>query len=157
MWSGVAITLLFVVARLYTRWRLFRRFRVDDYLVILAWIIFLVQAIWEQTHLEIGYLLVGLQDGSITTLPSDFLNRVEEYTIGGFITFVLFTSSLYCIKLSFLLLFRRLGENITGQWILWWTVTVITGIFYILMFATYDYSCVFAPISELLGNVLTYN
>lgn len=66
-------------------------------------------------------ILAGLE------LPdADFESIIEPYFKSTAAVIILFYSSLWSIKISFLLFFRRLGMNVKNQKLLWWPVFGIT-------------------------------
>jgi hypothetical protein len=56
--------------------------------------------------------------------------------------------ALWCIKFSFLAFFRRLGHNVKGQKVLWWTVLFLTTTGLAISVGVIDYHCMFATLEH---------
>ena len=142
MWGGTALSALFIIARVYARISAFKRLFLDDYLVFAAWFMYLGSAIiWQ---LFKGYLYedelvsAGLQVPNLQTIPQDTV----IYLRASLAVIILFYTSLWFIKFSFLVFFRRLGDKVKGQKILWWVVFGLTLVTWIITtFGTPHYSC----------------
>ena len=61
---------------------------------------------------------------------------------------VFFYTSLWAVKTSFLLFFRRLGHNVTGQKVLWWCVFAFTLASYFVCIGDIQYSCLASPLEN---------
>lgn len=120
MWSGVAISACFVSFRIFLRIRGFRKLFADDALVLTAWFMLLARSIILQIDRGLLYLQWAAD-------KQEYLPHMAS-TVA---TSVLFLTGLWAVKLSFLIFFRRLGQNVSGQKYLWWSITgftVISGI-----------------------------
>ncbi len=78
------------------------------------------------------------------------LDDSERYYKGSIIVFVLFFTSLWAVKLAFLLFFRRLGRNVKSQNVIWWSVFVVTFSSYFVCIGTIQYICLGAPVMEIV-------
>lgn len=90
------------------------------------------------------------------TPPTDFkpsyLSYFRRYSYGANISFMLMYTSLWSVKLSFLLFFYRLGPRlITGIKWHWWSVAVVTMVAYPVTFTTYPYYCSFGTLEQVLS------
>lgn len=111
--------------RLTVRIKVFRQLFADDYFVIAACAMSLANAILWQTQQTRLYDLIRLQFGKTLYTPS-----AEAYSLlfnKYVIAFnILFYSSLWAVKLSFLLFFRRLDKSVRRKRYWWWFVLVVT-------------------------------
>ncbi|KAJ4346702.1 uncharacterized protein N0V89_010634 [Didymosphaeria variabile] len=87
--------------------------------------------------------------------PTDFdpnlLVYVRKYSYGVNICYMLMYTSLWCVKLSFLLFFYRLGPRlIQGMKWHWWGVAIFTMLAYGATFATYPYMCSFGTYEQIM-------
>lgn len=140
LWGGVALTLLFFAFRIYFRIKSFHRLFWDDCLVLMAWLMILANAIvWHYTKDGL-YLLLSVQSGRQLP-PQDFGPKVEEYLHHSIAILVLFYSSLWCVKLSFLIFFRGLGPNVQRQKRIWWSILALVVASYFLVLGTIQWHC----------------
>ena len=72
---------------------------------------------------------------------ADFTPIFESYLKSTAAVNILFYSSLWSIKISFLILFRRLGTNVRHQKLLWWPVFAFTIATYFACIGATQYSC----------------
>ncbi|KAI0513193.1 hypothetical protein F5B22DRAFT_648004 [Xylaria bambusicola] len=139
-WTATWVSFTLVIFRLATRAKSSRTLLVEDYLVILAWLLLLVSAVLWQIKSSVLYWMYDIQSGKVApTLEfpieySAFLRLVVAWN-----TF--FYSSLWAVKFSFLFFFRRLGSNVSVGRIWWWVVTTVTLAGLIASIADIDYKC----------------
>jgi hypothetical protein len=114
----------FVLFRVLVRINVFRKLYADDYLVIGAWILLLISAIIWQTQQRVLYTFYTLlydgilPDPTFTSSWGMFL-KLENTLL------VIFYTSLWTVKLSFLLFFRRLGLRAsTYRLTAWWWIVL---------------------------------
>lgn len=121
----MAVSLCFLLFRLYVRIKSFRRLYSDDYVIIAAWGMLLATAILWQTVIHDLYEQYAVASGR-TAFPSDFVAGETHlmHTLAPLL--VLFYTCLWAVKLSLLLFFQRLGSKVKGQRIWWWSILVIT-------------------------------
>lgn len=81
-------------------------------------------------------------DAAFVDKHTAFLRALVPFTI-------LFYSTLWLVKLSFLIFFRRLGSKVKGQKIWWWFILVVTVLTWLACIADIDYRC-------LLDSYLSY-
>ncbi|KAL8866795.1 MAG: hypothetical protein Q9174_006079 [Haloplaca sp. 1 TL-2023] len=145
LWTGTAVSLCFLVFRLVVKIRSFRRVYSDDCLVIFSWVLLLGSAaLWQVQSVNL-YELYAVESGQ-KPLTLGFIDTNTELLRSLTPFAILFYTCLWVIKLSFLLFFRRLGLNVRGQKIWWWTVLVITVLTWIATIADNDYKCSLEPI-----------
>lgn len=100
-----------------------------------------------------AYFLYWMYDVSNgKALPSEAF--FEQYTT--FLPFVvvwnyLFYSSLWAVKLSFLIFFRRLGSKTKSHRIWWWVVLLLTIGAWVGCIADIDYPCTLGDLSYILS------
>ena len=86
-----------------------------------------------------------------TDMDPNHLTYVRKYSYGANISYMLMYTSLWCVKLSFLLFFYRLGPSlISGMKWHWWGVSVFTMLAYCATFATYPYMCSFGTYEQII-------
>ena len=141
----VGVSLGFLLFRIYVRLWVFRRLLDDDILVILAWLIlFACIILWlVQKKLALVYSSYHIGYGGQT--PSKYyLEHLTNWLRILFAQLFLNMIGLWCIKFSFLALFRRLGQNVQGQKILWWVVFTLTTIGLAISIGVGYFPCIFA-------------
>lgn len=135
--------------RLLACWRTFKRFWVDDILVIFAWLLTLGSAIDWQIIARKMYQAVAIAEAQLRPLPPTFATDAESLLRGTLVVDLFYPCSLWAIKMSFLLFFRRLGHNVTGQNFLWWSVLGFTVASYLVCIRIIQYSCFVTPFSQV--------
>lgn len=146
----------FLTVRLYARWRSFKRLWIDDAFVIFAWLLALLTAIGWQVFARYMYQFKAVTRGKLWPEPVNFVKNSEKYYRGSVIVNVFFYTSLWAVKFSFLLFFRRLGKNVSG-WhrAFFWTVLGFTIATYLVCLGDIHYSCLTSPLSELAQHCST--
>jgi hypothetical protein len=100
---------------LYIRLSVFRRLFADDALVCAAWLMTLANAIIWQRASSNMYLTLLVGASVLDYFPSDVLARMGAFLRAVFASYLLFYSTLWSIKLSFLIFFRKLGQKVRRQ------------------------------------------
>lgn len=72
---------------------------------------------------------------------ANFASVSESYFKSTIAVIILFYTSLWSIKISFLLFFRRLGNNVKHQKIFWWPVFGFTVATYLACIGSIQYPC----------------
>lgn len=141
MWAGVAISFCFLLFRFYVRLKIFRRLHIEDPFVLAAWLLNLVNAIvWQKTANHL-YSVIAVESGEIDMLSPEFLSNVYVGLHSLFACYLFYYTALWSIKLSFLLFFRNLGNDIRRQRLLWYCVFVYTIASYVTCLGMIDYKC----------------
>lgn len=140
IWGGVALTLLFFAFRIYLRIKSFHRLFWDDLLVLMAWLMILANAIIWHYAKDGLYLLMNIQSGRQLP-PRNFGPKVGQYLHHSIAILVLFYSSLWCVKLSFLIFFRGLGQNLQRQKKIWWSILALVVVSYFSVLGTIQWHC----------------
>lgn len=144
-WGGVVIAAAFFASRIYIRIITFRKLFMDDLLALLAWLMFFVSTILWQLYAKYLYQNLAVSSGQLFPPPPSFENDTITYLKATVAVIIFFYSSLWMVKFSFLVLFRRLGSKVKGQTIHWWIVTAITVASWIATFGTLEYPCLVPP------------
>jgi ABC-type enterochelin transport system permease subunit len=137
--------------RLVARWATFKKFWFDDAFVIFAWMLALGTAIdWQLVAWKM-YEFVSVTSGQIRSPSPDFVADTESYYKGSLAVLVFYYSSLWAVKISFLLFFKRLGQNVRGQKVLWWSIFGLTLATYLVCIGDIQYSCLVVPLPKLVA------
>lgn len=142
--------LLFFTFRVYTRVKVFRRLFWDDALVFIAWLLLLAIAILEKVMKGPMHQMVASSGGELVA-PPEFIQQLRSYARGLVVFYWLYFTGLWAIKLSFLLFFRRLGNRVRGQSLIWWTVLALTIASFFTVVAVIDYRCLLGSMDVMLG------
>lgn len=86
---------------------------------------------------------------------SDFAFRSGKFFKSAAAVIILFYSSLWSIKISFLFFFRRLGTNVRHQKRLWWSIFCFTLATYFACIGSIQYSCLVRPFLYLAEHCAT--
>ena len=149
----MAVSFAFLVFRICVRLKFFRRLYIDDTMVIAAWLMTVANAAIWQGAIEPLYLTVGITSGQVATPPSDYATTTFfVYTHSQFATIVLYSTSLYTTKLSFLFFFRILGDKIRRQQIIWWSALAFVVAAYLITLGLLDFRCLVGPKHKAIGN-----
>lgn len=140
------VAVAFLVFRIFVRIRSFKTLYVDDVLVIVAWALMLANSIVWQSQKNALYAQYEFAAGKKTITPYAVL-REQRLLRCEFISFLIFYCSLWCIKLSILLFFRRLhrGQIIKRQKTWWWCVLGFTVATWVLCVGLISYQCLLRP------------
>ena len=130
---------------------MFRRLYSDDAFVFLAWLLVVVNAVIWQRWVQPLYLAIGIASNRVPleSAPADLLSDVIHSLHTNFVFYYSFFTALWCIKISFLLFFQRLGNHIRSQRILWWCVLAYTMAAYCVSLGLVSY------VKCLLGSSLS--
>ena len=143
--------MIFVFIRIIARIRAFKKLYMDDALVIFALTLALVRAILWQIFAKDMFQMMAV--ASRRQLPGPtFIADSEGYSKASTAVIVLYYSTLWAIKISFLIFFRRLVKNVRRQELLWWPVFGFTIATYFACIGTIQYSCLVVPHEQVLAN-----
>ena len=155
-WGGVALAGLFFIGRIYARVVAFRRLYSDDVLVLMALLMFLSSTIIWQIYKEHLYENLDVSSGLLFPPPKSFPSDTEAYLKASVAVIIFFYSSLWFVKFSFLVFFRRLGHRVRGQNILFWVVTGITAASWLASLGTLEYPCLTGSFEYIEGMGISY-
>lgn len=149
VWTGACLSSVFLVLRLVSRLQTgTRRLFWDDGLAFFAWLLVLVTAaLWQWSAREMYYILDV--SAGLATPDADFVVRVIRFARIQFVVELFFYTTLFAVKLSFLLFFRRLGHRVNGQQYIWWPVFIFAWISYAVSVGDIQYVCELGPIETL--------
>lgn len=140
IWGALGVTFCFVILRAVIRLKVFRRFFADDAFVLVSWLLFLANVILYQNMLDGIYLAIDVYSGQIAP-PPDVLEKVLVFLHKELAVNLLFLTSLWAIKASFLVFFRRLVYQIRPLMILWWVVVFSTVASFAISVGVTEYRC----------------
>ena len=140
IWGAAAVTFLSLVLRAIVRLKVFRRLFADDAFVLLSWLLFLANIILYQKMTDTNYLIIDVYAG-LKAPPADFLQRALDFLHEELAVNLLFLFSIWSIKLSFLLFFKKLGFQVDNQNILWWVVFCVTLAGLAICVGTNEFCC----------------
>lgn len=153
LWTLTGVSFFFVVFRIYVQTTSFRRLFIDDFLVILAWIIILAAAVIWTVEGKVLYELYAISSGEQLFNPS-FLPRYNTFMRFLAPFEILFYSALWSIKFSFMALFFRLSAQIKFLRAWWFVVLFATVSVYIASVGNIEYACSFGGI-EFIRSEMT--
>ena len=134
------LSLCFFVFRLFVRVRYFKKVYADDCLVIAAWFMVLASSVIWQLQQAPLYNSFKLSAGQIQP-TANILAVQQSFLHANLAAIVLFLSCLWSVKISILLFFRRLGYNVRGLRIWWWSVMGITVLTWATCIGILQYPC----------------
>ena len=122
-------------------------------MVVFAWLMLLGNAVLWQYEKTSLYALKEL--GSDQVPPDvDITSQVEQYIRLNIAFLVFFYTSLWSVKISFLILFRRSGQGVDRQMAIWWTVVGVAVAGYIFAIGSMNYRCYLSPLQKFSGKHL---
>ncbi|KAL4907729.1 hypothetical protein BDW74DRAFT_175509 [Aspergillus multicolor] len=144
-WTITALSLLFVLFRLIIRHHIHTCFLLDDVLVILAWTMHLASAIIWQIKGPALYQTYEMDSESWETIAKDITGFYRAMIPLN----MLYPLCLWCIKLAFLVFFRRLGTKIRSHQLWWLVVLVVTVGLGIMSVVDTDYKCMAVDFKDI--------
>ncbi|ETS85982.1 hypothetical protein PFICI_04007 [Pestalotiopsis fici W106-1] len=150
VWTGVAVSALTLLGRLFARFRGMHRLYWDDVSVIAAFILVVITGALWQWGAPAMYYVLNVQAGLELYDQTRFFPDMKRWLLVSLIVELFFYTSLLLIKLAFILFFKRLGQRIKFfKWI-WWPVLVVTLGSYFGSVGNVDYKCLIAPVETIL-------
>ena len=101
------------------------------------------------------YHFLAVDSGQLWPPPVDFEADSERYYRGSLAVWVCFYTGLWAVKFSFLLFFKRLGQNVAQQQVLWWCVFVFTVATYIISIGDMPYACLADSFDKIMQDCST--
>ena len=111
--------------------------------------------IW-QTRVYIVYYVWNIADGAVYPPPANVWEMVDEQVHQGLAVTILNLVTLWCVKFALLALFRKMGHNVRGQGLLWWSVLLFTVATLAISIGVQAYGCVFGDIEVISGKVTSH-
>ena len=140
-WTGVGLSLSFMIFRVYVRLRLFRRLFPDDGFVLAAWLFYVALGIIFQTQISSMWITINGASDRQEQLSPNYTERVNVFLHLQIAAWILSFTALWLIKFSFLLFFRKLGNHVRRQRILWWLVIGFTLASYVVCISLGAFKC----------------
>lgn len=154
-WTGTILSLLFVLTRLFIRHRVIGYFKADDYLVVVAWVLYLAATItWTVMGNNLYVTLDAGKTGSFLGALNSYLQQYAHALNANLGAYYCTWTSLYVIKLSFMVFFHGLGNNFRAQKFVWWGVLSVIVACYIVSVAMFDYGCLTADWENIISTYL---
>ncbi|KAK2739760.1 hypothetical protein FQN57_006457 [Myotisia sp. PD_48] len=131
-----SVATVFVICRLGIRWTLHRRFFWDDVFSIVGHAFLLAQVVLA-TYLMRHY---NVLEAVVRNSPAydDSIGAILKLSLT---INIMFTSSVYAIKASFLALMWRIVQNLTIFRRLWWAISIFIGLLYLVSIALEPINC----------------
>ncbi|KAF7952579.1 uncharacterized protein EAE97_002076 [Botrytis byssoidea] len=148
IWGGFAIAAICMALRTFSRIKSFKSLYNDDIFAFLALALALASAILWQIHAQAMFDLMAVSAG-IKMPGADFVTNSEAYSKASGVVIILFYSTLWSVKFSFLLFIRRLGSHVAKVEFLWWPITIFTICTYFACIGTIQYHCLFVPLTTI--------
>lgn len=145
MWIVTSIAIFFTFLRLGIRAWAFRRLLMDDYAVVVALLMLIAVTVLYRYVIATMFEINSIATGEEPFGP-DFLPRAAFYLKMQFAIIVLFWTSIWTVKASFLIFYQNLLGRLHDQMLGWWVVCGITFFAYLGCWATQLASCI--PISH---------
>jgi hypothetical protein len=145
---GVGICAAVCALRLAIRFICFRRFFVEDSLMIAAMAFLIALAVVLQVFLGDLYELIHVQN-MLKAPGLDFPGKMARGLKGDAIAIVLNIIGLWLIKLNFMLLFYRLGYKIRSYLILWWIALVLVVACGVVNIGLIPYDCMLGSMTHI--------
>lgn len=145
--------MVFVVIRIFARLKTSKKLFADDTFVILALILALASAVIWQIFVKYMYEMLAVAYGSQP--GPNFATDFEHYSKASAAVVIFFYSTLWAIKISFLIFFKRLGKNVGRQKLLWWPIFGFTMATYFASIGVIPYNCFMDSLDEVLRNCST--
>lgn len=117
----------------------FKRLYSDDIIILGAWAMKLVANILWQINLSVLYEYFAVI-ASKKPFDVGFINREATLLRTAVVLNIFFYSTLWLVKLSLLIFFRRLRSKVKGQKI-WWCILVFTLLAWVASIVDIHYKC----------------
>lgn len=149
------IAVILVIFRILARIKGFKRLFWDDFFVLVAVILHIVTGIiWQTVMAHDMYETVSVFAGLQPSGPN-FLAQAHRYAKFSLASLLLFYSTLWAIKFSFLIFFRRLGKHVRRQEFLWWPIFGFTVASYLIILGVTPYRCLGGSITYLVEHCVS--
>ncbi|KAL8906929.1 MAG: hypothetical protein Q9171_006062 [Xanthocarpia ochracea] len=145
IWLVVAIAILFTFFRFTIRSYVLKKLLWDDIAVALATLINLSLAVMYRYIIPIMFELDKVANGE-EPVTQAFLTRAVIFLKLQFAIIVLFWTTVWVVKISFLIFYRQLFTGLPEHMLGWWLTSGFTAMAYLLCWAFQLGSCV--PISH---------
>ncbi|KAF2090509.1 hypothetical protein K490DRAFT_7393, partial [Saccharata proteae CBS 121410] len=154
-WGLFGLATLLGIFRVLVRYRAFHRFQLDDFFALSAWILALAHCIVWQCTVSGMYLNNAYTSGLLDPVPADFARKSEVFFRSSAANEVLYLTSLWCVKLSFLCFFRRLYTNMDRLMRVWWVILAFTVASWVVVVGTIPYWCLVSSFDYIMGHCVS--
>jgi hypothetical protein len=149
LWLGVSICILAYSARVCIRYVCHKRLLVDDLLMLVALMILIAIAAMGQVYLTHLYNLNGLSYGTFIPGPTFLDDSQTALRAFGAMSIMCYVG-IWIVKINFMVIFYRLGNQINLYRVFWWIVFAIIIACFIIELAVLQYDCVFGNITYVI-------
>lgn len=140
-----------VLLRLALRLKMFGRFKLDDYLVLASFLLFLSSTlVWTVLAKDLYLTLDNVTNPNLDQLL-DLLHKAADALHGNLASYLCTWTSLYLIKLAFMVFFHGLGRQVRSQRILWWCTLAFIAASYATTLGLMDYKCLTSVGLDMIG------
>lgn len=150
IWLAVAIAIFFAFLRFAIRLYVLRKLLADDLAVAGASVLLLSLAIMYKYASPSMFEVVKVAEGE-EAFTASFLDRSAVYLKLQFAIIVLFWTTIWVVKISFLIFYRHVFTGLPEHMIGWRLAAGFTGLTYLLCWAFQLGSCVPIPDYFTLG------
>lgn len=140
----------FLAFRIFVRIKLFGRIYADDVLVLVAWLMLFASVVIFQSQQTAMYNQFVLAWGTFIPTPEE-LKAEETFMHTEFAIITMYYTSLWSVKLSVLVFFRRLGQKFRGQKTWWWCVTSLTVATWATCIGSMPITCLVGSLDDIYG------
>ena len=152
MWGGTALSLCFLIFRIFVRLRYFEKVYADDFFVLAAWLMLLTSSIIWQMQQTSLYYSFKLSAGQIQA-TAGVLAAEKSFFHANLALLILLLSCLWSVKISVLVFFRRLGQQVRRQKLWWWFVMGFTILTWAICIGVLQYWCLIGSADYILGEL----
>lgn len=119
--------------------------------MIIAWGLLLTITTLCTVYAETMYKIIDIGSGRLYPPPPDFPTLAVQSGRSSLAGMLAFTTSLWAVKISFMLFFWRLGvAKVHKLRLHWWVVMVLTVLCYLANFPHIEYLCFVGSYEELM-------
>ena len=141
MWAAIGLATVFTILKTTVRLYVSRRIFIDDFLVYIALTILIIMGVLYTLINNIIFELVLVEGGILQPSP-DFATQAAFFLKVQFAIIVLFWTTLWAVKFSFLMYYKKLFIGLPGHMQkFWWAVSIFALLAYLGCWATQLASC----------------
>lgn len=137
----MVVATIFVLTRIVVRWKAAHGFGLDDYFCWAALVFYLAYSGLYVSIFPKIYTFQDIKEGKMQ-LPPDFQEQYTKMLLSILATNIMFWTALWCVKISLLLMFRRLIERVGSMYrMIWYGVLIFNVVVYIIAVVSGLVSC----------------
>lgn len=123
----------------------------------MSWVLYLATTITWTVFSKVLYITLNAgSTGSFLGAVNAYLKQYAHALNANLATYYCTWTSLYIIKLSFMIFFHSLGNNLRAQRILWWTVLFFIVASYAISVGMFDYGCLTSDWKHIIGEYIRW-